>query len=367
MKRIYLALLLLAGVSNAGLITHTDYTDGDTITAAKQNTNENTIYTEFNGNIESVNIKAGAVATSDIADLAVTAGKLDASITSTFTYVRSMSQYKKPELTFVGVSDVEIVGNTATQYQTCITFPDELRCVTENTGSATKYRRFTITAACTFLSGTEDSGLSGAAEASNAWYALYAVKSVVDTSKYVVCGTTNAPTQANSANLAAMFGGANGYSYLGTIRNGDAAGAVSDILDFAQAGSLTFFKNTNNGGSPSLTGTGIRMADTGGATTLTYAYAVGMGAAQTPGNIPQVLWSIAAGSVSGGLVVQDSGGARTYSQQNASSAASLRMLWMGATEGVKTSNGPVSSISYDFMLAGFNDAALSGTIGAPLY
>jgi len=43
-----------------GLVTLTNYTDGATITAAGQNSNENAIANEFNGNIENVNIKASA-------------------------------------------------------------------------------------------------------------------------------------------------------------------------------------------------------------------------------------------------------------------------------------------------------------------
>ncbi len=60
MKKL-LALLLLASPSYAGLITHTDYTNGATITASGQNSNENAIVNEFNGNIDNTNIKPGAV------------------------------------------------------------------------------------------------------------------------------------------------------------------------------------------------------------------------------------------------------------------------------------------------------------------
>lgn len=86
MKR-YLAtlmsVLLINHVSFAGLITHTDYTSGATITAAGQNSNENTIFNEFNGNIESANIKDGTIVNADVsasANIAVT--KLQSSLTN---------------------------------------------------------------------------------------------------------------------------------------------------------------------------------------------------------------------------------------------------------------------------------------------
>lgn len=65
MKKL-IALLFLAGNAQAGLITHTDYTAGATITAATQNSNENAVFNEFNGNIESANIKDGTIATADL-------------------------------------------------------------------------------------------------------------------------------------------------------------------------------------------------------------------------------------------------------------------------------------------------------------
>lgn len=78
MKKILILLLGLgtSSIANAGLITHTDYTAGSVITAAGQNTNENTIVTEFNGSINSANIAASGVATTNIAANAVTAAKI---------------------------------------------------------------------------------------------------------------------------------------------------------------------------------------------------------------------------------------------------------------------------------------------------
>jgi hypothetical protein len=58
---VYTAFLVLSTLPvYAGLITHTDYVDGQTITAAAQNTNENVVFNEFNGSIENVNVRSNA-------------------------------------------------------------------------------------------------------------------------------------------------------------------------------------------------------------------------------------------------------------------------------------------------------------------
>lgn len=61
-----LGLLLLSNLAFAGQITHTDYTSGATITASGQNTNENTIVNEINGNLDSTNIEAGGISVTNL-------------------------------------------------------------------------------------------------------------------------------------------------------------------------------------------------------------------------------------------------------------------------------------------------------------
>jgi microcystin-dependent protein len=81
-----LVAVLLAGLSvtaNAGLITHSDYVAGTSIAAATQNTNENTIVNEFNGNIESTNIKDGTIAVADLSS-AVQANFLPAGLVAPY-------------------------------------------------------------------------------------------------------------------------------------------------------------------------------------------------------------------------------------------------------------------------------------------
>lgn len=81
MKKYLVALLAFITVPlNAGTISHTDYTAGTTITAAAQNTNENTIVNLVNGNLDSANLAANSVTSSEITDEAVTLAKLSAAV-----------------------------------------------------------------------------------------------------------------------------------------------------------------------------------------------------------------------------------------------------------------------------------------------
>lgn len=76
-----------------GLISYSNIQDGTTIDGADVNTPLNTIYNEFNGNIDSNNIKdnsiiaskiyEGAVSSNKIADGAVTLAKIENKVTTT--------------------------------------------------------------------------------------------------------------------------------------------------------------------------------------------------------------------------------------------------------------------------------------------
>lgn len=86
--RYVFTLSLLCTASWAGIVAHTDYVDGQVITAALQNSNENTLYNEFNGNIDSNNIKAGGILNANITAGTITGDKINQSATiviSSFT------------------------------------------------------------------------------------------------------------------------------------------------------------------------------------------------------------------------------------------------------------------------------------------
>ena len=81
MKKLHLGLLFVGSFCNATILTHTDYTAGNTITAAGQNANENLIINDYNGSIQgttansggsAVNIQQGSISTPDLRANAVT-------------------------------------------------------------------------------------------------------------------------------------------------------------------------------------------------------------------------------------------------------------------------------------------------------
>jgi len=200
-----------------------------------------------------------------------------------------LANYRRPTLVWQSVTEVDVEENTENANETEILFRDNtLRTVAEDTSSTHKYRRFIITATANYTSGTEDSGMrSGESEANNTWYAIYAVKSQIDSTKFVLVGTTTIPIRANWTTLDGYFG-VNGWVYLGMIRNGDNSNAGGDILIFEMSGNKTNFNNqVDIQATTGAKSVGIRIASdsTGGLATLAWAYASGTGAAQVPANI----------------------------------------------------------------------------------
>jgi hypothetical protein len=351
-----LAIGLLSPLANAAVVSRTyTYTSGNTITANENNTNENTLYNEFNGNIESANIKDGTIVNADIADTTIAVGKFSSAVQSTFTWVYTFGAYRRPVLTFQSVTTVDVQNNTGTANETCIEFPGEQRCVTENTSTTNKYRRFDITAACQFTSGTEDSGLTGATEATNTWYALYAVKSLISSSNFVICGSTNTPTQADFARLNTMFN-TGGWVYLGMIRNGDNNTATGDILTFSQSGNITTFKNTASGNILAVPGVFILGSDA--ATNLDYTYSAGTGTVNVPMTATHVYWTFGINGASGGAGandVVDHAGTHYY-HRTSGTITFLGTVWMPASDGIKTAN--TNAVKQQIHLSGFIDNAL---------
>lgn len=189
--------------------------------------------------------------------------------------------YRRPNLTWISVTTVDIENNTGTANQTTIVFPDgSFRSVTENTASTSKYRRFIITETAEFTSGTENSGLrSGLSETNNTWYAIYAIKSQINGANFVLAGDTTLPLQANFATLNSRYG-TNSWLYLGMIRNGDNLNAPGDILDFTQTGPNIQFNNPTDtaDGQPVFSG----MFLVSGTGTASYATTFGTGATDIP-------------------------------------------------------------------------------------
>jgi hypothetical protein len=232
----------------------------------------------------------------------------DATDDSNWQYIRvgQISGYRRPRLQYNSGETVDVENNTGTANQTVIMFPDgERRTVTENLASTDKYRRFNITATAEFTSGTEESGLrSGLSEANNTWYAIYAVKSQINTDNFVLVGDTTLPLQANFSTLNSRYT-TDGWVYLGMIRNGANDGVnLSDILNFSQTGNTFRFKVYSFNLPPPIDQPGEMLLASINATTsqnnnTAYTYASGVSGAQIPSHLDNLLYRLIARRASG--------------------------------------------------------------------
>ena len=354
-KLIYSTIMFLScNVVYAGLITRTyTYTDGNTISANENNTNENTIYTEFNGNIEAANIKDGTITNADIADTQIEKAKLSTVVQATLTYVNVLGNYRRPVLQFISSTAVDIENNTGTSNQTCVHFPDERRCVTEDTSSTDKYRRLVTSAQSSFTSGTEDSGMSpGETVANNTWYAVYAVKSQINTANFVLAISTNTPTQSNFSRLNTLFA-VNGWVYLGMVRVGDNSGSTNTLLSFIQIGNWTRWAQATAGTVDP--GNGIRMATTAGATSLSFTASAGTGATNIPSHLPVGIYeTLTSGATSGTQRVTNAAASVTYAIANTNLFSTIVLT--NNAQGIKIT--PADSAACDIFLVGWIDPVL---------
>lgn len=227
---------------------------------------------------------------------AATKAYVDASVAA-----NTVTAYRRPNLSFISITTVDVENNTGIANQTTIVFPDgSTRSVTENTGVTSQYRRFIITETAEFTAGTENSGLrSGLAETNNTWYAIYAVKSQINAANFVLVGDTTLPLQANFGTLNTRYG-TNGWLYIGMIRNGDNLLAQGDIISFVQAGPNTHFTNSVvlSSGVTTLAVAGFQLASATG--TATYTYSAGTGSIDIPNQITYMTIS-ATNNIGGGV------------------------------------------------------------------
>ena len=299
----------------------------------------------------------GTVTTTKIVDGNVTEGKLSAAVQAV---LRAWANYRRPTLLYVSATQVSVEGNTGTGNETKVIFPDgEVRSVVEDVASTHKYRKFDITATAQFTTGTEDSGLRATeSEAANTWYAIYAVKSLIDATKFVLVGTVYAPIQANFANLNTAFG-TNGWAYLGLIRNGDDSGATGDVLSFRHSGYVTMFYNTCVGQTGGITAlAGIRLASTASGSNVSWTYASGMGSGQMPPNITVAsIWTSGNCDTFRARQSATDGGPTIASSESAIAVGFGVATWVNITNGLWA--GVQSSGTYDLNVTGFVDGGLS--------
>ena len=273
---------------------------------------------------------------------------------------RALQGYKRPVLQYASATAVDVENNTPNQHETRIVFPDfDVRTVSEVVASTDKYRRFTITTTAEFTTGTENTGLrSGISEANNTWYAIYAVKSQIDPTKFILVGDTTLPLQANYSTLNTRYG-TNSWVYLGMIRNGDNDTTGGDILDFVQAGSTTIFKNQT---SASIAGydVGIRFATGSAAASIDYTLSNGTGATDVPNQIKQIMWR---GSIDERTpaVLKNQAKTRAYRARVTGISGQIVNCQyparMAASEGFSFLNAD-GNISAEVFMAGFVDSVL---------
>ncbi len=277
---------------------------------------------------------------------------------SSSSYTSVMIGYRRPRLVYVSATQVDVENNTDTLNETKIVFPDDTsRSVTEDTATTNKYRRADITATAEFTSGTEDSGLrSGVTETNNLWYGVYAVKSLVDATKFVLVIDNSTPLQVNITTINGRFG-ANSWVYLGVIKNGDNDAASSSILSFEQQGNFTMFTNVFEDNAGITTFPGVKMASNTGSTSLTYSYSAGLGTNDIPANIRFAVWSVETIVASGGaMLISDDGNVYRVATYSTGSGGFVEaQVWLPASEGIRLGSG---SADHTIALGGFTDLAL---------
>jgi hypothetical protein len=279
-----------------------------------------------------------------------------------YEHLNRLASYRRPTLLYRDATTVNVELGTATNSTSSVDvlFRDgDLRSVTD-----TNYYRFDITRNAS-LTGTKQSGLrTSLSEAVNTWYAIYAVKASDDSSIWVAVGDTTQPSNgANVTTLNSAYG-TDGWVYLGMIRNGDNAGATGDILAFAYDGHWCQFTNATNNTAVGSPGVGLRLASTGGATTLTYSYSAGTGATNIPTQAGRASYMGCWATVTGKTLL-NAAGTIVHHQQIYASGVGQQLVTIAASEGVQLQNGPGSSIAYTIQLAGFADKPLAGYHSSP--
>lgn len=272
-------------------------------------------------------------------------------------YVDKLNSYRRPVIQYGTASTAAIEsGLNGTSGNITILFQDG----TSRTETSTTHTTFDITRNAV-LSGTAQSGLrTGLSEASNTWYALYAVK-VTDTSTtWVTVGDTTYPTQANFSTLNSRYGNS-GWVFLGYIVNGDGTGGggSSDIQTFKQVGNRTYYTNASTGNVGTISG--LRLATTAGATTLTWTYAAGssLSSGQLPDTVVGVMIQAAKGARGNdSLIVKDGSGTAIFVQQALNNITGILRLEMGASSGILLASTVGGSDPFDICLVGIVDVVL---------
>lgn len=258
----------------------------------------------------------------------------------------SLFNYRRPQLIWTSVTTVDIsVAIPASPNRAVVIFPDGERREEGVT------RQFIITQNAVLTTSGKQTGLrTSLSEATNTWYAIYAVK-CSDGPGFVLVGDTTLPSHATISTLDGFYG-TDSWVYLGMIRNGDNAGATGDILDFVQSGSFTLLRNLC---SPSAFNTvGLKLATSASTASLTYTVTNGIGTTDIPNHIENQLYQVAATGGTGNHNVRNSAGTKMMHSVIGTGNLSAR-VWC-ANDGINISSG--SAVAMDILLAGWNDPVL---------
>lgn len=321
------------------------FTAGTTISSSQVNTNfsdEANVWTGLEG------------LTKTFAKLKVDVDPTTALEVATKQYVDHYSAWRRPVLQYSSGTVVNIeTGINGTSGQAQILFPDgNLR--TDSTTGRINCNLAQVAA----LSGSWQSGLRTGTVTNNTWYAIYAVKTTDDTSKFVTVADTVIPTQANFATLNSNFG-TGGWLYLGMIPYGDNSGTANAIVKFAMSGNLTMFRNVTLGSAQSQSGPRLaNQSVAGSAVTWTYASGTTISSAQIPGHITHGIVGVSIGTSDANIIsVTDSSGTYAMWTLRGSTAGLAHRMPSVLIDGIQAANVAGTSVK-DVYLVGFFDGVL---------
>lgn len=272
--------------------------------------------------------------------------------TATITkLVHGLMKYRRPVLQYNSATVVNIeTGLTGTAGQVQIMFSDgSVR--TDSTAGRIQCNLGQVAS----LTGTAQSGLRTGTVAANTWYAVYTVKSQVNTTDIVAVADVVLPIQANYATLNSNFG-TDAWQYIGLVRNGDNSGSTTAILGFTQCGNKTVFRNKCV--TQANYGPGTLLATDASNTALAYTYSAGTGAANIPNNVAFVSYLVTASSTGADYKVTAQGDTANYLLRLPNTVGTPTCIIKDVPAVVGLAVASTSATTHDIVLYGFVDGAL---------
>lgn len=259
--------------------------------------------------------------------------------------------YRRPVLKWVSAAVISVENNTGTANQSRIVFPDgDDRSVTEDGGLSITTRNLNLGAYTADWTVTLQSGLrSGVFVTADKWYAVYAVKSQIDSLNWTMVMDTTLPLITNYSTLNGYYG-TYGWVYLGMVRLHVPAFSI-DFMKFSMVGNRTIFMNTI------LAASGITLVSDGAVATITYTTVNGTGNLQIPDHFTLVNFLARVSNASANnVIVKDSSGTRIYAQVDCNRIVYLPVE-MPASEGMQMA-ASTGTISGSVHLVGWTDNVL---------